>query len=119
MSAANELDLRLYQLSLPVLVRYQIFPDFSILAGVSANYNLRFEQTGAVGVNPPRTFDITDEIVRFQPGALGGISLNLTNKLLIDARYHHMLTNLHKNKPNDAQYGYFLGCFQISAGYIF
>lgn len=114
----SAIDLSLHQISLPVQLSYSITPGISVNAGASGNYNFYFSQkvTRDFGTNP--SFNISDEIVKFQPGALGGITF-YENSFFIDARYNRMLTNLYKKRSTDDQTEYHLGFFQLSLGYKF
>jgi hypothetical protein len=114
----NTIDLSLHQISLPVQLSYSIMPNVSINAGASANYNFYFSQKVMrdFGTNP--TFNISDEIVKFQSGILGGITF-YANSFFIDARYNRMLNNLYKKRSIDDQTEYHLGFFQLSLGHEF
>ncbi len=114
----NAIDLSLHQISLPVQLSYSIIPSVSVNAGASANYNFYFSQKVMrdFGTNP--SFNISDEIVKFQSGFLGGITF-YANSFFIDARYNRMLSNLYKKRSTDDQTEYHLGFFQLSLGYKF
>lgn len=109
----------LFQLSLPVQADYTIFPDLTLLAGVSANYNFRLESKAYFDIYADRTFDETETIVPFQPGVLGGFSYNATRHIFLEGRYHRMITNTYKRKPGEASYYYQLTFVQVTAGYRF
>jgi hypothetical protein len=118
-SAANAIDLSLHQVSVPVQLCYFIAPNLSINAGGSANYSFYFTQnvTMTNGGNP--TFNITDEIIKFQPGILGGITYYATDNFFVDLRYNRMLNNLYKKTRTDDPTEYHLGFFQLTIGYRF
>jgi len=114
----NAINLSLHQISLPVQLSYSIIPSVSVNAGASANYNFYFSQKVMrdFGTNP--SFNISDEIVKFQPGVLGSITF-YANSFFIDARYNRMLNNLYKKRSTDDPTEYHLGFFQLSFGYKF
>jgi len=114
----NEIDLSLHQISLPVQISYSIIPTVSLNAGVSGNYNFYFSQKVMrdFGANP--SFNITDEIVKFQSGLLGGVTFYSKN-IFIDARYNRMLGNLFIQQSEYDQTEYHLVNFQLSVGYRF
>ena len=114
----NAIDLSLHQISLPVQLSYSIIPSVSVNAGVSGNYNFYFSQKVMrdFGTNP--SFNITDEIVKFQSGLLGSVTFYSKN-IFIDARYNRMLGNLFKQQSEYDQTEYHLGNFQLSLGYRF
>jgi Outer membrane protein beta-barrel domain len=114
----NEIDLSLHQISLPVQLSYSIIPNVSLNAGVSANYNFYFSQKVMrdFGTNP--SFNISDEIVNFQSGVLGGITI-YASSFIIDARYNRMTGSIYNKRSTDDPTEYHLGFFQLSLGYRF
>lgn len=118
-SNTEKIENTLFQLSLPVQAGYKIFPDLTLLAGVSANYNFRLESKAYFDIYADRTFDETETIVPFQPGVLGGFSYNATRHIFVEGRYHRMITNTYKEKPGEASYHYQLSFAQVTMGYRF
>ena len=121
---AKKIDLSLHQVSVPVWLGYFIVPKWSINAGVSANYNFYFKEKASLdyGASPNTfypTFNITDQITKFQPGVLAGTTFYVTDNISIDSRYHRMLTNSYKRPPGDNWTEYHHGFFQIALGYKF
>jgi hypothetical protein len=116
---AKAFDLTLHQLSLPVQVGYFITPKWNIHAGGSANYNFYCTNKVTVEFGAHPTLNITDEITRFQPGVLGGITFYASNNALVEGRYHRMLTNAYKRPTGDNRTEYHLGFFQVAFGYGF
>lgn len=115
---ASEINLTLHQISLPVLFSYALYQGIGVNAGLSANYNLYFNQRVTMDIGGDRDFNITDEIVRFQPGITGGVSYAL-KRVIIDARYNRMLNNLYKKRAPGDMTEYHLGTFQLSVGCMF
>ncbi len=118
-SNTEKIENTLFQLSLPVQAGYKIFPDLTLLAGVSVNYNFRLESKAYFDIYADRTFDETETIVPFQPGVLGGFSYNATRHIFVEGRYHRMITNTYKEKPGEASYHYQLSFAQVTMGYRF
>jgi hypothetical protein len=116
-------DLSLHQVSIPVQMGYFIRHNVSVNAGVSVNYNFYFVQKVTLDnwASPETyyTFNITEEITKFQPGALGGITFYATDNVFIDGRYHRMLTNSYKRPTGDNWTEYQHGFFQVALGYRF
>ena len=117
-SGTNRIDLSLHQVSLPIQFCYFISHNLSVNTGGSVNYNFHLDQKATFDIGD-RTFNITDEIIKFQPGLLGGITFYATSNIYIDVRYNQMLTNLYKITRTDDPTEYHLGFFQISWGYKF
>lgn len=117
-NGVNQIDLSLYQVSLPVQLSYFVFPDLGINAGGSVNYNFYLEQKVYDNYGT-LTFNITSEIVNWQAGVLGGLSFYATEHVCFDVRYHRMLTNLYHKTRADDPTEYRLGFFQVSLGYRF
>ena len=115
---AKAIDLSLHNVSLPVLLSYSVIPNLSVNLGASCNYNFYFFQNVTMDLGGNPGFNITDEIVKFQSGLLGGITFYRKN-IFIDTRYNRMLGNLYKKQSSDDQTEYHLGNFQLSLGYRF
>ena len=101
---------RMLILSMPLMMRYFIVPNFSFNAGISLNANL----SGDFVAKRPVTLE-GYQVSTFQPGVLAGMSYYIHKGLFIDLRYNHYLLNAVESSVFAFQYG----SLQLGMGYKF
>lgn len=112
---ANDLDatLRLGTVSIPVMAKYFPKPNFGLMAGVSANFNV-------MGKVADRSLDVVrnlNDLKTFQTGLLFGMNYYVKKGFFLDARYTYNLGNIAEPAHDENKFTY--GTISVGIGYKF
>lgn len=103
-------NFRMLSLSMPLMLRYFVVPNFSFNAGMSLNVNL----SGDFVANRFITLE-GYSVSQFQPGVLAGMTYYVYKGLFLDLRYNHYFMNAVESPVFAFQYG----SVQLGIGYKF
>ena len=92
-----------HQIQAPVLVKYNVAESFNILAGPNFGFLLNTSEGGMY-----KSFNLALDL---------GVSYDISEDFLIEARYDYGLTNLLENGSSDNSIK--LSNFQVGIGYRF
>ncbi len=113
----------LSQISVPLMVKYFIIPQFSINAGGSVNFNVASRtktESTSEGNTITTSFDNKSDLDRLQTvqvGALAGVTYYIHKGFFVDARYNYYFGSMFKKEQNDPSYR--LSAVQLGVGYKF
>lgn len=103
-------NFRILNLSMPLMLKFFVVPEFSFNAGMSLNVNL----SGDFVANGPVTLEGYN-VTQFQPGVLAGMTYYVYKGLFLDLRYNHYFPNAVESPVFEFQYG----SLQLGIGYKF
>lgn len=110
----------LMQISVPVMVKYFIIPQFSINVGPSVNFNLASKTkftNPATDEAMNRDNKDLDMLNTLQVGALAGATYYIHKGFFVDARYNYYFGSVFKNDNGEPTYR--LSAIQLGLGYKF
>lgn len=107
----RDYTLQLSQISVPLMLRYFVTPDFSLNGGGSLNFNV-----GGKAKFDNSTTDLKDRdgLNGFQPGLLVGATYYIKNGFFVDGRYNYYFGDYMKDVDKAS-----IGAFQLGIGYKF
>ena len=113
-SANPEVRFRIHQLNVPILLKYELFPQLRVAAGGYLGTILGVQEK--IGDEP---WESTGTYKSFDAGFLVGVEVPLTYHLFLEARYNFGLVNIADVEEMGVEADFTNRVFQVGMGYKF